>query len=196
MRQSHRGITLVEFLICLTLLLIVLVMFGPHLFERSIARRINLNQVLSHMKELSMATQQMVQDGESGTNYGGWPGDIGGSFTNWAAHLVKGEYLTTNDLSELLSAPGRRNPRDTMPGANTNGVLVYAVGSNSAMSAVFLSSANFTNTPGGGVAPGSEARPFGDYGFVVFRRGGEGAILKAREAGDTNKVGAFVPLCQ
>jgi len=184
-----------EFLTCAAIIFVSAVwLVSPHLFQRSMMERAQMAQALSNMKQLQLATEQMVLDGKTteDTNLG-WPGNTGWTFTNWAAKLVP-EYLSTNDLSKLLSIGGRHNRRDVMPGGNTNGVLVYAVGSNSARNAVFLSSANFTNTPAGGVAPGAVAVPFGDHGFVVFRKGGDGVILKARQAGKTNLVGAFVPL--
>ncbi len=194
-RRDRVGMTTLEVVVWLVLLLVLMVVFLPPVFlERGMMERAQLTQALSNMKQLHLATEQMALDrGTTGDTNLGWPGDTGGTFTNWARQLGDG-YLTTNDLNALLSAAGRRNPRDVMPGGNTNGVLVYAVGSNSAGSAVFLSSANFTNTPAGGVAPGAEAVPFGDHGFVVFCKGGDGVILKARQAGKTNLVGAFAPL--
>jgi len=154
-------------------------------------------QLLSNMKQLHLATQQMALDSETtGDTNLGWPGDTGGTFTNWAHNLTAGGYLSTNDLCKLLSGPGRITPPGTLPRSNNNATLVYNVSSNSVSNTVFLTSANFTNTPTGGVRPLPNAKPYGDRGFAILRKAGDGAILQPKQAGQTNLVGSFVPLCR
>ena len=154
-------------------------------------------QTLSNMKQLCMATVQMAQDGRvaSDTNPG-WPGETGGTFTNWASQLTIGGYLSTNDICKLLSAPGVVVWPDRIWPENRTALLVYAVKEDAADQTVFLTSANFTNTPSGGVSPLEDAKPYGKKGFVVFRKGGDGAILLQKQAGQTNIIGAYAPLCR
>jgi len=152
--------------------------------------------IVAKMKQLHLVTRQMALDGIETTNARlGWPGDIGGTFAAWADGLVPG-YLTTNGFDGLLSVRGEKVRHGTMPRANTNGILLYAVRSNSAADTVLFTTANFTNTPAGGELARKKATPLGDRGFVVFRKGGDGAILLASQAGDTNLVGGFAPLCR
>jgi type II secretory pathway pseudopilin PulG len=153
-------------------------------------------QMLSNMKRLHLATQLMALDSTTtGDTNLGWPGDMGGSFSHWANALVKSNYLSAGDLCKLLSAPGKiAKPAPRAPVANTNAVLVYAVREESASESVFLTSANFTNTPTGGTALETSAKPFGNGGFVVFRKAGDGAILMAKQVGQTNVIGGYVPL--
>jgi len=40
------------------------------------------------------------------------------------------------------------------------------------------------------------AKPFGNKGFVVFRKGGDGGVYLPKQVGQTNLIGAFVPLCR
>ncbi len=105
------------------------------------------------MKQLHIATQQMVLDGETtGDARHGWPADTGGTFTNWTRQLVPA-YLATNDFCKLLSAPGRIVPVSMFPPKMSDGaVIVYAVSSNSPPETVLFTSANFTNSPEGGGA--------------------------------------------
>jgi len=154
-------------------------------------------QTLSNMKQLHLATQQMALEGvTTGDTNIGWPGDIGGTFTNWIAQLLKGGYLSTNDLYKLLSAPGVIvKPETTALSATNTALLVYAVSTNRPATDVFLSTANFTNTPTGGVL-NPTAKPYAGKGFIVFRQGGDGSILQARQAGMTNIVGTYSPLCR
>ena len=155
-----------------------------------------MTQTLSNMRQLQLATSAMAQDGVAMTNPGlGWPGDTGGTFSNWVRH-VSPEYLGKADLCKLLSAPGFSIKTNTIPTSNSAAVLMYAVSTNSPSDAIFLTTANFTNTPTGGLSPLPSAKPYGDKGFVVFRSGGDGAILKANQAGRTNNIGSFVPVCK
>jgi prepilin-type N-terminal cleavage/methylation domain-containing protein len=193
--RDHAGFTLVEFIVCLVVIgvLILLVLSGvTGVVNRGGGPR---TQTLRNMKQLHLATQQMALDGIVTTNLTrGWPGDIGGSFSNWTAQLLKGNYLSKSDLCECLSAPGVIvSPKDSLT-TNHTALLLYAVTENSDGDAVFLSTANFTNSPTGGTLNPS-AKPFGDKAFIVFHKAGDGAILLAKQAGRTNSVGSYVPLC-
>lgn len=189
------------------LLFFVWCTFAPFHHGQMPLSRAQATQMLSNMKQLHLATQQMALDGSTtGETNLRWPGSTGGTFTNWAAELLHG-YLKTNDFIKLMAAPKEqadpwyqrvfawRAADPAMPVANTNGVLVYAVAEESASSAVFLSSANFTNSTSGGALNPSRSM-FHDRCFVVFHKGGDGAILLPRQAGRTNEVGTYAPLCR
>lgn len=152
-------------------------------------------QTLSNMMQLQIATRQMAMDNAQ-SHEPAWPGDMEGSFSNWTHALVNGGYLSTNDLCKLLSGPGLVVKLGKVPSENSTAILAYAVKDTSSTNTVFLTTANFTNTPSGGTKPLANAKPHGKKGFVIFRRGGDGAILLARQAGDTNLIGGFVPLCR
>lgn len=157
--------------------------------------RAQLPQALSNMKQLQLATQQMAKDGlaTGDTNFA-WPGNSGGTFTNWAGQLVP-SYLSTNDFCKLLTVAGRITPPGALPMANTNGIVVYAVGSNSPARTVFLSTANYLNDPKGG-AFNPKISLFANHGFVVFWKDGAGTVLTNQMAGKAEAVGLYAPLCQ
>lgn len=187
--------TWVEALVCLAVIVILAFLSlpatsaGPH--------RSPMSYALSNMKQLHLATQQMALDGTTtGDTTLGWPGDVGGTFSNWTAQIVIGNYLTKSDLCKLLSAPGVVVRTNDPLVTNTTAVLVYAIGSESPKEAVFLTSANFTYTAKGGNALSWWSKPFGNEGFVVFRKGGDGMILKPGQTRDTNLIGRFAPLCR
>lgn len=186
--------TLVEAFILLCLIGILIALALPAITDRP--HRSPMVQSLSNMRQLHLATQQMALDGTTTGNTNlGWPGDLGGSFSNWTHLLVAGNYLTTNDLTKLLSAPGKTVPVGEIPSTNNTGVLVYSIKEESEGSVVFLTSANFTNTPTGGSSLDASAKPFGNKGFAVFRKAGDGAILLPKQVGNTNVIGGFAPLC-
>jgi hypothetical protein len=149
------------------------------------------------MKTLHLVNQQMALDGvNKGDTNLGWPGDTGGTFTNWSAQILKGGYLTTNDLRKMLSAAGCIVPPGKIPPMNETAVRVYAVTKDSSGGAVTFTSGNFTNTPTGGEALSPSAKPFGNKGFVVFRKGGDGSVYLPMQVGKTNLIGSFVPMCR
>lgn len=153
-------------------------------------------QTLSNMKQLHLATLTMARDGEIEKNPArGWPGDIGGTFTDWARQLVP-SYLATNEFCKLVSAPGATVPPTAIPAKDRIGLLVYAVDKSSPDAAVFLTSANFTNTPHGGTPLNPKAKPYGDKGFVVFRKGGDGAVLLRNQTTNAMLIGEYAPLCK
>ncbi len=194
-RRDKAGITLVEVLVIIVIIFVLWSLAMPAVSNKP--GRGQMTQSLSNMKQLHLATQQMALDGATNGNTNlGWPGDTGSSFSNWAAQIVKGGYMRTNDLCKLLTGPGRSVPLDKIPTTNNTAVLVYAASTNSPASTVFLSTANFTNTPTGGEPLSKKATPYGDKGFVVFRIGGDGSVLHPRHIGKTNIIGAFVQLCR
>jgi Tfp pilus assembly protein FimT len=191
--SSRAGLTWLELLVILAILVVLASMgtvCGPPLESKP-----GQIQMLSNMKQLHLATQTLALDGftTENTNWG-WPGDRNETFSNWVASLAP--YLSERDIRKLLSAPGRVvGARDPLA-SNSTAVLVYGVKEKSDGTVVFLSSANFTNTPQGGTALQPNSVPFGTNGFVVFRKGGDGSILRGKQVGQTNLIGTSVPLCR
>lgn len=153
--------------------------------------------VLSSLKQLHSASQAMVHDGEVRTNVAlGWPGDVRGTYKGWAESLVPA-YLSTNDFCKLISAPGKIvNPGKFPSFMRESGVLVYGVTKQSPGETVFLSTANFTNSPNGGLRLDSKAKPFGNAYFIVIRKAGDGGFLWPRDIGKPNAVGFYAPLLE
>jgi type II secretory pathway pseudopilin PulG len=192
--RSEAGLTWLELLVCLLVIVALILVALPGGASVKMGKG-QMTQTLSNMKQLHLATQSMALDGETtGDKSLGWPGNTGGTFTNWAAQLVP-SYLGTNDFCKLLSAPGVIVRSGKIPASMSQGaILVYAVSSNSPPDTVFLTTANFTNGPNGGSPLGEKAKPYGDKGFVVFRRGGDGGIFQEKQATDAELVGSYAPL--
>ena len=191
--RNQAGITLVEVLVIIGVIFVLwslsipAVTTGP---SKSI-----LTQSLSNMKQLHLTCFQMALDGETtGETNLGWPGHYT-SYGAWVTNVVPA-YLSTNDFCKIVSAPGLIVPSGRLPRMDATAIRLYAVGPESPTNAVLLTSANFTNTPTGGEALNSSAKPFGNKGFVVFRKDGSGSVMLPRQVGQTNIIGSFVPLCR
>lgn len=191
--------TLVELLVVISIIAILASLALPAITGAMV--RGQMTQTLSNMKQLHLVTQQMALDATTtGDTNLGWPGDMPSpSWASWATNIVNNNYMSTNDFAKMVSAPGitapNTDPNGFSPGVKANGraVLLYNVSDTNSADTVLLSTSNFTNSSGGGTKPSATSLPYGDKGFVVFRKGGDGIVLKANQAGSdfTTIIGAF-----
>jgi len=191
MKRSS-GFTLIELLVVISIIAILASLALPAI-TGALARG-QMTQTLSNMKQLHLATQQMALDATTTGDINlGWPGDIGGTWSGWATNIVGGNYMSTNDFKKMITAPGVIPTGNTPDSPGKSAIIVYKVGESSESATVFLSSANFTNTTSGGASPAATAKPYGNKGFIVYRKGGDGSILQARQTGAsyTNIIGNF-----
>lgn len=190
--KKPSGFTLIELLVVISIIAILASLALPAI-TGALARG-QMTQTLSNMKQLHLATQQMALDATTtGDTNLGWPGDTGGAWATWATNIVGGAYMSANDFRKMITAPGVTPTSTNAAAPGRSAVIVYQVAENSDSSTVLFSSANFTNSASGGTAPTAESRPYGNKGFIVYRKGGDGAVLQARQTGNTytNIIGVF-----
>jgi prepilin-type N-terminal cleavage/methylation domain-containing protein len=188
MKKSSYAFTLIELLVVISIIGILAALALPALFG-ALAKG-QMTQTLSNMKQLHLATQQMALDGTTtGDDTLSWPGDTTDdpTWSGWATNLVP-SYLTTNDFNRLLNAPGITRDAGTGPeDKTTKAINAYAVAENDPGDTIFLASANWTNYS----ALTADGKPYGDKGFVVFRKAGDGAILLKKQFNKTNIIGVL-----
>jgi len=192
-RRSCIGISAVETIVGIV---IIFVFFTMAYYVMASWSKPTAMRAIVNSRRLYDATQAMYLDGVKGgdTNLS-WPGDSDGKFSTWAKSLVP-SYLSTNEFCNFLSLRNLEVKTGKIPLMKDTALRVYGVRSNSGDRAVFLTSANFTNSPTGGDPFASHARLFRDDGFVVFRKGGDGRFYRWKEAGNTNTIGSYVPMLQ
>jgi len=199
LRRSLQAFTLIELLVVISIIAILASLAIPAV--TGALSRGQMTQTLSNMKQLHQIAYTMSMDATTtGDTNIGWPGDLPNkTWAGWITNAVPG-YLATNDMAKLLSAPGITVPATATlsslaPGVATDGraVVLYLVGQTNGNTTVLFSSANFTNSSSGGTALTANSLPYGDKGFIIFRKGGDGSVLQARQVGSTftNVIGDF-----
>lgn len=177
-----RAFTLIELLVVISIIAILAALALPAI-TGALARG-QMTQTMSNSRQIYISTFNMALDGTTtGDTNLGWPADVGGTWTAWASALVGGGYMSPNDFAKMLSAPGIVRGTNTAVNTSKPSALnVYNVGESSPMQSAFITSANYTN----GSALNADAKPFGNKGFVVFRKGGDGLVYQATQATNLN----------
>jgi len=135
---------------------------------------------LSHMKQLQIATMQMSLDYSTNRNSVQWTcsNNIPLTFEQWTNALVSGGYLQSRDLLRLLTISYRGKPV-------TDAIRAFAVAEDDEWDTLLFATKNWqgiTNTELAGDL-------YGKRGCVVFRKGGDGAVLLPRQITNARFVG-------
>lgn len=146
-----------------------------------------LTGTLNNARQLQLATFNLNLERESIGEPGAWPGTngIATSFQLYIEELTNA--LTISDIRKMFSAPGI-SITNLPTAASQTAFNVYQVGNVEEGSVIFLSTRNWDATAPT-TAPLSSARPYGDKGVVVMRKGGDGQVYQSRFVTNTNSVG-------
>jgi prepilin-type N-terminal cleavage/methylation domain-containing protein len=179
-----RAFTLVELLVVISIIAILASLAIPAIGNAM--TRAQLTQTLSNSRQLALSSFALSQEAVStgDTEILGFPGS--NSFSKWAEELTNAG-LSSNDVLKLLTGSGFTNK--SWPPANAGCALyVYGVVDSSPSDMIFLTTKNWdASSP---AALTSTAVPYGNKGFVAFRKGGDGAIYKDKQATNTNLIGS------
>ena len=174
-RSSRAAFTLIELLVVISIIAILASLAIPAV--TGALTRGQLTSSLNNARQLQIATQTMAMDSFTSGEGPGWPGDNDDAWGAYCQNLVDGKYLTESDVRKIVSAPGVQVPAGTFP-PSKSGLQVYAVKENDPGDSVFASTFNWT----GFQELSPDAVPYGDKGFVIFRKAGDGNVYQSRQA--------------
>jgi prepilin-type N-terminal cleavage/methylation domain-containing protein len=182
--KTSSAFTLIELLVVIAIIAILAALAVPAL--TSALAKAQMSGTMNNARQLYLAQFQMSNDGAStGDTTLGWPGDLTvtppTTLAQYCDLLVTKGYLKTGDLSKLLNAPGSActvTPGTPVTLGGTGALKVYKVKDADPAIAIFAVSHNYVyNT----AIVGTDV-PYGTKGFVVMRKGGDGAVFKATQA--------------
>ena len=207
-KKSLAAFTLVEMLVVIAIIATIAAFALPAI--TGALTRGQLAQAVSNARQVHLATFAMTTDGtQTGDAKYAWPGDLAASadatvkitsVADFVTRLVDNDYLKAGDL-KVFAAPGitpwvgtYTKPADAtssgsfspqFTGTTNCAFKIYKVTDKDPGNTIFLATKNFTYTSNASTAVSSTATPFGDKGFVIFHKGGDGTFYKKQQA--TNK---------
>lgn len=171
--HSDKAFTLIELLVVISIIAILAALALPAV--TGALTRGQLTGSLNNARQLTIASQSVALDSftSGDTNAPGWPGDS--EFSKWASDLTNSG-ISPTDVRKLLSAPGKKC--DDSFSSDSAAWNVYGVTDSDPGDSIIMTTANWDASQRG--EPTGE--PFGNKGFIVFRKGGDGSVYKASQA--------------
>ena len=211
-KKSIAAFTLVEMLVVIAIIATIAAFALPAI--TGALTRGQLAQSVNNARQIYLSTFAMTTDGtQTGDAKYGWPGDLSTSqdpnviisnVSDFVLRLVDNDYLKSGDL-KVFAAPGvtpwvgtYNKPADanskgafapTFDGDKNCAFKIYKVSEKDAGTAIFLATKNFTYTTNSNTAIDNAKAPFGDKGFVIFHKGGDGTFYKRQQATSKSLLG-------
>jgi prepilin-type N-terminal cleavage/methylation domain-containing protein len=190
-KKNSAAFTLIEMLVVIAIIATIAAFAVPAL--TSALTKGQMTGTMNNARQLYLAGYQMALDGSSNSDASlAWPGDYSPALANLEAYckkLVENDYLKASDLPKILSAPGAACTATQVAGppvsvtlGGTAALKIYPVKDADPSNTIFAVSANYTYDTAFGATPPS---PYGDKGFIVMRKGGDGSVLRKNNAAAT-----------
>ena len=184
------GITLIELLVVIGVFAVLASLAIPAMPGG--LRKGPLTQALNNAKQIHLATFAMAADRISADDKSiGLPGDLVASGTmpctvsDFVKVLVNNNYLKIGDL-KVFGTPGfpflEGSDIAKFSPVNNCAFRIYCIQESDNADAVFLTTRNaILNVSNTTFSLDPNSVPFGDKGYVVFHRGGDGAVLNKNQ---------------
>ena len=189
--RTSSAFTLIELLVVIAIIAILAALAVPAL--TSALAKAQMSGTMNNARQLYLAQFQMSNDGAAtGDATLGWPGDLAAAPADLKAYcslLVDKGYLKIGDVGKLLSAPGANctaamagGPPPVFTLTGPSALKVFKVKDADPATAIFAESSNYVYDN----ALTAAGVPYGTKGFIVMRKGGDGAVFKSGQAVEGN----------
>jgi len=179
--RSLRGFTLIELLVVISIIAILASLAIPAISSALV--RGQMTQTLNNARQLTIATQTMSMDTTTAGGGTAWTmGSDGQMLTvdTFTQELMTNKYLTVSDLRKIFAAPGVIVPTTSSNFTAENiAFSIMETQESSPSDQPFLITKNWED---GELTTNA---PYGDKGFIVFRKGGDGGTF-SRASDATN----------
>jgi prepilin-type N-terminal cleavage/methylation domain-containing protein len=192
-RERVSAFTLIELLVVIAIIAILAALAVPAL--TSALAKAQMTGTMNNARQLYLAQFQMANDGTAtGDSDLAYPGDYpAGTFTSlqdYVNKLVGKGYLKGADVGKILSAPSASvtltvsagPPESVAFTGGTSALKVHPVRDADPANTIFCTTRNYIYDTAPIVA---NAVPYGQKGFIVMHKGGDGAVFKAGQADTT-----------
>jgi type II secretory pathway pseudopilin PulG len=151
-----------------------------------------MNGTMNNMRQLYLAQFQMANDGAAtGATNLAWPGELPvadrADLQSYLNAILRAGYLKGADVAKLISAPGA-NPAVAVTiatpetvalgGPNSASLKIYGCIDQDPSHTIFAASHNYVYDTGL-LTP---SVPYGNKGFIVMHKGGDGAVFRSGQA--------------
>jgi prepilin-type N-terminal cleavage/methylation domain-containing protein len=189
-RERISAFTLIELLVVIAIIAILAALAVPAL--TSALAKAQMNGTMNNTRQLYLAQFSMANDGATtGDNRLAWVGDLPAAdratLQAYLNALIRGGYVKGADIAKLISAPGAGpavtvtvGTPDTIAlgGLASAAVKIHPIVDSDPSHTIYCSSHNYTY--GNALTTGTV--PYGDKGFVVMHKGGDGAVFRSGQA--------------
>ena len=187
--KSSSAFTLIELLVVIAIIAILAALAVPAL--TSALAKAQMTGTMNNARQLYLAQFQMANDGaatgDSSLAYvGDLPAADRASLEAYCNALIRPGYLKGGDIAKLLSAPGSNvvvtvtagTPETITLDSGVGALKVHGLVDGDTSNTIFCTSHNYvynTAVVGGSV-------PYGQKGFIVMHKGGDGAVFRNGQA--------------
>jgi len=189
LNKTSSAFTLIELLVVIAIIAILAALAVPAL--TSALAKAQMTGTMNNARQLYLAQFQMANDGAAtGDSTLAYVGDLPAadraSLNAYLNALLRPNYLRGGDVAKILSAPGSAliatvaaGPPETVTfTGGTAALKVHGLVDSDTSNTVFCTSHNYVyNTA---IVAGSV--PYGQKGFIVMHKGGDGAVFKLGQA--------------
>jgi prepilin-type N-terminal cleavage/methylation domain-containing protein len=196
--KNRSAFTLIELLVVIAIIAILAALAVPAVTGALIKGQ--MAQTVSNGRQIATQALQMANDGiTTGDPNLGWPGDLAeasgtnvqrvNNLSDYVQRMLEYDYFKKGDVAKVFAASGIQPwGGDGQFNSKNSAFKIYKVKDNDPSSTLLLATKNYTYNQN---LSDPQAKPYGDKGFVVVRKGGDGAAYNKKQGKLVMQIGTL-----